>query len=81
MKTFEWLLWVIAIIFISVILISCTDFERKMYEAQQLQCKKPIHSMCEPNETLLICDTANKTECYGKLIEEKVWIKEETIWM
>ena len=62
----------VKIIILALLLSSCADFERKMHEAQQLQCKKPIHSMCKPNESLLICNTADKTDCYG-------WIKEETI--
>jgi hypothetical protein len=60
----------VRIIIIALLLSSCADFERKMYEAQQLQCAPPIHSICEPNESLLICNTADKKECYGWLIEE-----------
>ena len=60
----------VKIILVALLVSSCADFERKMHEAQQLECKStPIYSRCEVNETLLICDTADKTECYG-------WIKE-----
>jgi hypothetical protein len=59
----------VKIILVALLLSSCADFERKMHNAQQLQCQSPIYSKCEVNETLLICDTADKTDCYG-------WIKE-----
>ena len=60
----------VKIILVALLVSSCADFERKMHKAKQLECKStPIYSKCEVNETLLICDTADKTECYG-------WIKE-----
>ena len=70
---------IILIIVLQVIVISitgCSMLEEKMNRAQGLSCPTTVHSICEPNESLLICDSADKTECYGQLREEKVWIIE-----
>lgn len=54
----------IRIILIALLLSSCADFERNMHKNKPLDCT-PIYSTCAQNQNLLICDTANKTECYG----------------
>ena len=58
-------------ILIGVILLSgCSVMQNKMDELNGLNCEvPPIHSICEPNESLLICDSADKRECHGWLIE------------
>jgi uncharacterized lipoprotein YajG len=52
-------------ILLVMLLTGCDTFENKM-KARSCQ---PIHSMCESNESLLICDSADKRECRGWLIE------------
>jgi hypothetical protein len=51
---------------IVTLLTGCSVMQNKMDE---LSCAPPIHSVCEPNESLLICDSADKRECHGWLIE------------
>ena len=48
------------------LLAGCSVMQNKMDE---LSCSQPIHSVCEPNESLLICDSADKTDCNGWIIE------------
>ena len=51
------------------LLTGCSVFQEKMNSMNGLTCAPPIHTMCEPNESLLICDSEDKTECYGWIIE------------
>ena len=67
---------VLLVVVMMFLLTGCSVFQDKMNRINGLSCTPPIHSVCEPNESLLICDSADKTECYGKLREEKVWIIE-----
>ena len=57
----------IAIVFLS----GCSDniLQDKIDEMNGLSCAPPVHSVCEPNESLLICDSADKRECQGWIIE------------
>jgi hypothetical protein len=52
------------------LLAGCSTMQNKMDEMNGLRCEvPPIHSICEPNESLLICDSADKTECHGWILE------------
>jgi hypothetical protein len=52
------------------LLAGCSTMQNKMNELNGLSCEvPPVHSICEPNESLLICDSADKTDCHGWLIE------------
>ncbi len=52
------------------LLAGCSVMQNKMDEMNGLSCEvPPVHSICEPNESLLICDSADKRECQGWLIE------------
>jgi hypothetical protein len=51
------------------LLAGCSVMQDKMDEMNGLSCAPPVHSMCEPNESLLICDSADKTECHGWILE------------
>ena len=51
------------------LLTGCSVMQNKMDELNGLSCAPPIHSICEPNESLLICDSADKKDCHGWLIE------------
>ena len=51
------------------LLAGCSVMQNKMDEMNGLTCAPPIHSICEPNESLLICDSADKRECQGWLVE------------
>jgi len=51
------------------LLAGCSVMQNKMDEMNGLKCAPPIHSICEPNESLLICDSADKKECQGWLVE------------
>jgi uncharacterized lipoprotein YajG len=51
------------------LLAGCSVMQNKMNEMNGLSCAPPVHSVCEPNESLLICDSADKRECQGWLIE------------
>ena len=59
-------LLVVVIIFL---LTGCSVMQEKMNSMNGLTCAPPVHSMCEPNESLLICDSADKRDCHGWLIE------------
>ena len=50
-------------------LTGCSVMQEKMNSMNGLTCAPPVHSMCEPNESLLICDSADKRDCHGWLIE------------
>ena len=52
-----------------VMLTGCSVMQNKMDEMNGLSCAPPVHSICEPNESLLICDSADKKDCHGWLIE------------
>ena len=57
----------IAIVFLS----GCNNniLQNKIDEMNGLSCAQPVHSICEPNESLLICDSADKKHCHGWLID------------
>tara|TARA_R110002096_G_scaffold389643_1_gene584079 strand:+ start:87 stop:272 length:186 start_codon:yes stop_codon:yes gene_type:complete len=50
------------------LLTGCSVMQDKM-DAMNGSCAPPIHSMCEPNESLLICDSADKKDCHGWILE------------
>ena len=54
-------------ILLVMLLTGCDTFKNKMNEMEARSCQ-PIHSMCESNESLLICDSEDKRECQGWLI-------------
>ena len=56
------------ILIVAILLTGCSVMQDKMNEMNGLTCAPPIHTMCEPNESLLICDSADKRECYGWII-------------
>jgi len=61
---------IIALQIFVVTLTGCSQFETKIDEMNRLNCEvPPVHSVCEPNESLLICDSADKRECHGWLVE------------
>ncbi len=51
------------------LLAGCSVMQNKLDEMNGLKCAPPIHSVCEPNESLLICDSSDKRECQGWIIE------------
>jgi hypothetical protein len=51
------------------LLAGCSVMQDKMDEMNGLSCAPPVHSVCEPNESLLICDSEDKTECHGWILE------------
>ena len=51
------------------LLAGCSVMQNKMDEMNGLTCAPPIHSICEPNESLLICDSADKKDCHGWILE------------
>ena len=57
------------ILMVVLLLTGCSVMQNKMDEMNGLTCAPPIHSICEPNESLLICDSADKRECQGWLVE------------
>ena len=55
---------------IIIFLSGCSVMQNKMDEMNGLlTCAPPIHTMCEPNESLLICDSADKKDCHGWILE------------
>ena len=60
---------IIVLQFMVTLLTGCSVMQNKMDEMNGLKCAPPIHSVCEPNESLLICDSADKKDCHGWLIE------------
>ena len=59
----------VLLVVVMVLLTGCSVMQDKMNEMNGLTCAPPIHTMCEPNESLLICDSADKRDCHGWLIE------------
>ena len=57
------------ILIVAILLTGCSVMQEKMNSMNGLTCAPPIPTMCEPNESLLICDSADKRECYGWIIE------------
>jgi hypothetical protein len=60
---------IIALQVVVTLLSGCSVMQNKMDELNGLSCAPPIHSICEPNESLLICDSADKRECHGWILE------------
>ena len=60
---------IIALQVVVMLLSGCSVMQNKMDELNGVSCAPPVHSVCEPNESLLICDSADKRECQGWLIE------------
>ena len=58
------------------LLTGCSVMQNKMDEMNGLSCVPPVHSVCEPNESLLICDSADLTECDGYLKDKPIIIEE-----
>ena len=51
---------------IIIFLSGCSALQDKMDSMSGLSCTPPVvHSVCEPNESLLICNSADKKDCYG----------------
>jgi|TARA_R110002074_G_scaffold14933_2_gene51819 hypothetical protein len=59
----------VLLVVVMVLLTGCSVLQDKMDAINGLTCAPPVHSMCEPNESLLICDSADKRDCHGWLIE------------
>ena len=59
----------VLLVVVMVLLTGCSVLQEKMNSMNGLTCAPPVHSMCEPNESLLICDSADKRDCHGWLIE------------
>ena len=60
---------IIALQVVVMLLSGCSVMQNKMDELNGVSCAPPVHSVCEPNKSLLICDSADKRECQGWLIE------------
>jgi hypothetical protein len=60
---------IIALQVVVTLLSGCSVMQNKMDELNGLSCAPPIHSICAPNESLLICDSADKRECHGWILE------------
>jgi len=58
------------------LLTGCDEFEREMLIKKQNMEGYPF-TMCDENESLLICDSAELTHCWGYLEEEPIITKEE----
>jgi hypothetical protein len=63
------ILLIIALQIAVTLLSGCSVMQNKMDELNGLSCAPPVHSVCEPNESLLICDSADKRECHGWILE------------
>jgi hypothetical protein len=64
------ILLIIALQIAVTLLSGCSTMQNKIDEMHRLNCEvPPVHSICEPNESLLICDSADKKDCHGWLIE------------
>jgi hypothetical protein len=60
---------IIALQVVVTLLSGCSVMQNKMDELNGVSCAPPVHSVCEPNESLLICDSADKRECHGWILE------------
>lgn len=61
---------VLNLIVLVLLLTGCSALQEKFV--------KPPHTMCDKNESLLICDSADLDSCAGFLTEDRPIIIEET---
>ena len=61
---------VLNLIVLVLLLTGCSALQEKFV--------KPPHTMCDKNESLLICDSADLENCAGYLTEDKLISLEET---
>ena len=61
---------ILNLIVLVLLLTGCSVLEEKFV--------KPPHTMCDKNESLLICDSADLNNCAGYLEDKPIIIIEET---
>jgi len=55
------------LLIVLLLITGCSVMQDKMDALNYKSCQ-PVHSMCEPNESLLICDSEDKRECQGWIL-------------
>jgi hypothetical protein len=80
-KYFTWVMslttltyFIIAIALV-ILLTGCSEFEREMMIKKQ-HMEKPF-TMCDESESLLICDSAELTHCWGYLEDKPIILGED----
>ena len=66
----RFLMKILNLIVLVLLLTGCSALQEKFV--------KPPHMLCDKNESLLICDSADLNNCAGYLTEDKPIIIEET---
>ena len=64
------------LVIVAWLMAGCNDFEREMIIKKQ-QVEKYPFTICDKSESLLICDSAELTNCWGYLEEEPIITLEE----
>jgi hypothetical protein len=76
-KYFNWamsltiLTYLIIAIALVILLTGCSEFEKEMMIKRQYMESYPF-TMCDENESLLICDSEDLVHCWGYLEEEPI---------
>ena len=74
--------WLLKALLISIVLMcifivtGCSEFEKEMLMKRQNMEGYPF-TMCDENESLLICDSAKLDDCWGYLENEPIITLEE----
>ena len=66
----------VAFLFVLATVTGCDEFEREMMIKKQNMEGYPF-TMCDENESLLICDSAELTNCHGYLKDKPLMLEED----
>jgi hypothetical protein len=75
-RELKFLTLAIILFVISILLYGCEEFEREMMIKKQNMGEYPF-TLCDENESLLICDSAELTNCWGYLEDKPIITLEE----
>ena len=66
----------ISFLFLLATITGCSEFEKEMMMKRQNIEGYPF-TMCDKNESLLICDTAKLENCWGYLEDEPIILEKD----
>ena len=81
-KYFTWVMsltistYLIIAIALVILLTGCAEFEKEMMIKRQYM-ESPPFTMCDESESLLICDSAELTNCWGYLEDKPIMLGED----
>jgi hypothetical protein len=66
----------ISFLFVLATVTGCSEFEKEMMIKKQYMEDYPF-TICDENESLLICDSADLTNCHGYLKDKPIILEED----